>query len=65
MAPMMYGFSLLVCMSSSLSEPDGKGLGTLGLHPELLTEMVTEAGFSQIDPIDFGHPVNAFWVVRP
>ncbi len=35
----MYGFSIASCMSSALSEPDGAGLGTLGLHPELLAQL--------------------------
>lgn len=65
MAGMMYSFSVLVCMSSSLSEPGGAGLGTLGLHAELLQEMTDQAGFSRFAPIDFGHPMNAFYVVRP
>ena len=65
MASMMYGTSVLTCMSSALSEPGGLGLGTLGLHAELLEQFVRDAGFSAFEPIDFGHPVNAFYVVRP
>jgi SAM-dependent methyltransferase len=65
MAALMYGFSVMVCMSSSLSEPDGAGLGTLGLHAELLEQMASDAGFGRFEPIDFGHPVNAFYVIRP
>jgi len=65
MAPMMYGASVLTCMSSALSEPGGLGLGTLGLHPELLERMARDAGFTRVDPLDLGHPVNAFYVIRP
>lgn len=65
MAAMMYGTSVMTCMSSALSEPGGAGLGTLGLHPELLRELVTAAGFRELEAIDFGHPVNAFYLVRP
>jgi 2-polyprenyl-3-methyl-5-hydroxy-6-metoxy-1,4-benzoquinol methylase len=65
MAPMMYGTSVLTCMSSALSEPGGAGLGTLGLHPDLLRRMVEEAGFTRFECLDFGHPVNAFYLVRP
>ena len=65
MAPMMYGTSVLTCMSSALSEPGGAGLGTLGLHAELLRRMVEEAGFGRFETLDFGHPVNAFYAVRP
>jgi SAM-dependent methyltransferase len=65
MAAMMYGTSVLTCMSSALSEADGLGLGTLGFPESLARKMCAEAGFSRFDPIDFGHPVNAFYVVRP
>ena len=65
MAAMMYGSSVLTCMSSALSEPDGLGLGTLGFHPQLAEQMVREAGFEGFEELDLGHPVNAFYVVRP
>jgi 2-polyprenyl-3-methyl-5-hydroxy-6-metoxy-1,4-benzoquinol methylase len=65
MAAMMYGSSVLTCMSSALSEPDGLGLGTLGFHPELAESMVCEAGFSSFEELDLGHPVNAFYVAKP
>ncbi len=65
MAAMMYGTSVMTCMSSALSEPGGAGLGTLGLHPALLEDMVHDAGFGKFQPIDFGHPVNAFYLVQP
>ncbi|MGH0034947.1 MAG: class I SAM-dependent methyltransferase [Myxococcota bacterium] len=65
MAPLMYGMSILTCMSSALSEPDGQGLGTLGLHAALLEAMAQEAGFTRFEPLELGHPVNAFYVVRP
>ena len=65
MAAMMYGTSVLTCMSSALSEPGGAGLGTLGLHSNLMGEMVAAAGFSQFEEHDFGHPVNAFYLARP
>ena len=65
MAAMMYGTSVLTCMSSALSEPGGAGLGTLGLHPGLLQRMAEDAGFTRFEPLDLGHPVNAFYVIRP
>ena len=65
MAAMMYGTSVLTCMSSALSEPGGAGLGTLGLHEELAREMAKDAGFERFDVLDLGHPVNAFYVGRP
>ncbi len=65
MAPMMYGTSVLSCMSSALSEPGGAGLGTLGLHAAHLEDMARAAGFRSFETIDLGHPVNAFYIVRP
>jgi 2-polyprenyl-3-methyl-5-hydroxy-6-metoxy-1,4-benzoquinol methylase len=65
MAAMMYGSSILACMSSALSEPGGLGLGTLGFPEELARKMTREAGFTRFEALDLGHPVNAFYVVRP
>jgi len=65
MAAMMYGFSVLSCMSSAMSEPDGEGLGTLGLHAELAREMCRDAGFERFEEKDFGSPINMYYEVRP
>jgi 2-polyprenyl-3-methyl-5-hydroxy-6-metoxy-1,4-benzoquinol methylase len=65
MAAMMYGTSVLTCMSSALSEPGGLGLGTLGLHADLARKLAEDAGFTHFEALELGHPVNAFYVVRP
>jgi len=65
MAAMMYGFSISSCMSSALSEPGGAGLGTLGLHPELLAQLSAEAGFGRFRLLDFDEPANLYYEVRP
>ena len=65
MAAMMYGFSVLSCMSSAMSEPDGEGLGTLGLHPQLAEQICRDAGFTQFAEKDFGNPINTYYEVRP
>ncbi|MCX5737181.1 MAG: hypothetical protein NTZ61_01545 [Proteobacteria bacterium] len=65
MAAMMYGTSVLTCMSSALSEPGGLGLGTLGLHADLARKLAKDAGFTRFEALELGHPVNAFYVVRP
>ena len=65
MAHLLYGTSVLTCMSSALSEPGGLGLGTLGLHPDLARQLAAEAGFGSFEPLELDHPVNAFYVVRP
>ena len=65
MAPLLYGISVLSCMSSAMSEPDGEGLGTLGLSAEKAEAMAREAGFSRFRRLDVEHNVNAFYEVRP
>jgi SAM-dependent methyltransferase len=65
MAGMMYGFSVLSCMSSALSEPDGAGLGTLGFTEDLARTMTREAGFTRFRTHDFENPMNAYYEVRP
>jgi SAM-dependent methyltransferase len=65
MAAMMYGFSIASCMSSALSEPGGSGLGTLGLHPDLLAGYAADAGFTRFRMLDFDEPANLYYEVRP
>ena len=65
MAALMYGISVLSCMSSAMSEPDGAGLGTLGLSENRAREMATIAGFTRFQRIKIDHPVNAFYEIRP
>lgn len=65
MAALMYGTSVLTCLSSSLSEPGGLGLGTLGFSENTARKMMRAAGFTQFEPIEFGHPVNAFYLIQP
>lgn len=65
MVAMMYGFSVLSCMSSALSEPDGAGLGTLGFHEQVAREMTKAAGFSRFAVHDFENPVNIYYEARP
>ena len=65
MAPLMYGFSVLCCMSSALSEPGGAGLGTLGFTEEVARRMTAEAGFGRFKRLEFDNPFNAYYEVRP
>jgi SAM-dependent methyltransferase len=65
-APMMYGFSVLYCMSSALSKPGGAGLGTLGFPPRVCEDMGREAGFTRFEILDYeGDPFNYYYVLRP
>jgi 2-polyprenyl-3-methyl-5-hydroxy-6-metoxy-1,4-benzoquinol methylase len=65
MASLMYGISVLSCMSSALSEPDGAGLGTLGLSANTARKMSEQAGFTRFRKLDIDHAVNAFYEIRP
>ena len=65
MASLMYGISVLSCMSSAMSEPDGAGLGTLGLSESRAAEMTAAAGFSRFRRLAIDHAMNAFYEVRP
>lgn len=65
MASLMYGISVLSCMSSALSEADGEGLGTLGLSENKARAMAAAAGFTRFRKLDVEHSVNAFYEVRP
>ena len=65
MASLMYGISVLSCMSSALSAPDGAGLGTLGLPASRARAMAEAAGFTRFRKLDIDHSVNAFYEIRP
>ncbi len=65
MASLMYGISVLSCLSSAMSAPDGAGLGTLGLPLAKAEAMARAAGFSRFRRVDVDHPVNAFYEIRP
>jgi SAM-dependent methyltransferase len=65
LARMMYAMSIMSCMSSSMSEEGGAGLGTLGLPEPAMRELVSGAGFTRFRRLDLPHPVNAFYEVRP
>jgi hypothetical protein len=65
LVPMLYAFSLQTCLSSSCSEPDGAGLGTLGLPPAKVEALTRAAGFTRFARLPIEHPFNAYYEVRP
>ena len=65
MAALMYGISVLSCMSSAMSSADGEGLGTLGFSENKARQMANVAGFTRFRRLDVDHSVNAFYEVRP
>jgi ubiquinone/menaquinone biosynthesis C-methylase UbiE len=65
MLALMYSASVATCMSSSMSEPGGLGLGTLGFNPEVVDEMARAAGFVSVKMHDFNDPANLYYEIRP
>lgn len=65
LAPLLYGFSVMCCMSSAMSTPDGEGLGTLGFSEPVARRMIGAAGFTRFAAHDFDNPINAYFEVRP
>lgn len=65
MASLMYGISVMSCMSSAMSVEGGAGLGTLGLPESKARELAERAGFSRFRRLDIEHSLNAFYEVRP
>jgi 2-polyprenyl-3-methyl-5-hydroxy-6-metoxy-1,4-benzoquinol methylase len=63
-AGMLYGFSLMVCMSASLSTPDGAGLGTLGFNEVVARGMTSAAGFTRFRRLDYDNPMNNYYEIR-
>ena len=64
-ASLLYGFSVLVCMSSAMSEPGGAGLGTLGFNEQVAQSMTSKAGFSRFRKLEFETAVNSYYEIRP
>jgi SAM-dependent methyltransferase len=64
-AGMLYGFSLMVCMSSSLATADGAGLGTLGFNEVVARGMASAVGFTRFRRIDYDNPMNNYYEIRP
>lgn len=65
-AGLLYGFSVNLCMSSAMSEPDGAGLGTLGFNEEVAKQMCAEAGFTRFRRLPYDdNPLNNYYEIRP
>jgi 2-polyprenyl-3-methyl-5-hydroxy-6-metoxy-1,4-benzoquinol methylase len=64
MLAMMYSASVATCMSSSMSEEGGLGLGTLGFNPEVVEAMARAVGFTQITTHDVPDPANLYYEIR-
>ncbi|WP_432832461.1 hypothetical protein [Dactylosporangium sp. CA-092794] len=59
-ATLLYGFSMLYCMTTSLAE-GGEGLGTLGLPEPVLARLAAKAGFGQVRRVAMDNPFNSLY----
>lgn len=63
-AALLYGFSVMYCMTCSLAH-DGEGLGTMGLTPKVLAEYARTAGFTSVTKVEMDNPFNNLYELRP
>lgn len=56
-ATLLYGISMLYCLTTSLAE-GGEGLGTLGLPEPVLASMAAKAGFGTVRRVELDNPFN-------
>ncbi|MGI5238511.1 class I SAM-dependent methyltransferase [Dactylosporangium sp. CA-139066] len=59
-AALLYGFSVLYCMTTSLAE-GGEGLGTLGLPEPVLSRLAARAGFARVRRVEMDNPFNSLY----
>jgi SAM-dependent methyltransferase len=66
LSPVLYGISVVYCMSAAMSELDGAGLGTMGFSPGVAQKMTAAGGFTQFKQLDIEEDMfNFFYAVRP
>ena len=63
MATVMYGFSVLYCMTTSLAH-GGAGLGTCGCPPGVVNELGEAAGFAATREVPIEDPFNRLYELR-
>ena len=61
---LLYGFSVLYCMTTSLAH-DGEGLGTTGIPESKMRELCAEAGFSHVRRVPMENPFNILYEITP
>ena len=64
LAALMYGVSIVYCMTTSLAH-GGHGLGTLGLPEPRIRALCVGVGFAAVERIPLDDPFNALYAVRP
>jgi hypothetical protein len=63
-ATLLYGVSMLYCMTTSLAG-GGAGLGTCGCPPARLRDMCLEAGFGSVQRLPIESPFHVIYAARP
>ena len=63
-AALLYGYSLMYCMTTSLAN-GGQGLGRCGLPESRVRELCTEAGFSKVRRLPFEGHFNVLYEIKP
>jgi SAM-dependent methyltransferase len=58
--PLLYRFSVLYCMTTSMAE-GGEGLGTLGLPEPALRELAGRADFARVRRVEMDNPFNSLY----
>jgi SAM-dependent methyltransferase len=64
LATLMYGVSVLYCMTTSLAG-GGHGLGTCGLPPAEVKKLCERGGFSRVERLPIEDPFNVLYEARP
>ena len=64
LATVLYGFSLLYCMTTSLAH-GGAGLGTCGCPPSVVEKLGRAAGFGSVRELPIENPINRLYELRP
>jgi len=61
---LMYGFSLLVCLTNALAESPSVGTGTV-MRPETMRRYALDAGFREVTVLPIQHPTFRFYRLDP
>jgi SAM-dependent methyltransferase len=64
LATVMYGFSVLYCMTTSLAH-GGAGLGTCGCPPSVVEQLAHRASFRTVREVPIDNPINRLYELRP
>jgi 2-polyprenyl-3-methyl-5-hydroxy-6-metoxy-1,4-benzoquinol methylase len=59
-AALLYGISVLYCMTTSLAR-GGHGLGTMGLPEPVLRDLAGTAGFRTVRRVPMDNPINSLY----